>query len=174
MPIPSLVPAPAVSPTLEDRLAAAERQVRNYCGWHIAPVAVQDLVLHGSGSRSLFVPSLRIVEVVSCSVDGQDIDPATLEWAEEGFLRRSCGVWPDRLRSVLLTIRHGFDDAPDVSALIYELAERSMTAKGGRVREAAGGVSITNATVATGVAGGVVLMEHEKVNLEPYRIHPRV
>lgn len=173
MPIPSLLPVPAASLTIEDRLDAAERQIRNYCGWHIAPVVTQDLVLNGSGSQSIFVPSLKIVRVISCVADGHSLDPESLEWAEEGFLRRSCGTWPDKLRSVRLTIEHGFEDAPDVAALIREVAERSMTAKGGRVREAAGGVSITNATVASGVAGGVVLMEHEKVNLEPYRIHPR-
>lgn len=166
----SMLPA---GPTdlLERRLAAAENAVRRYCGWHIAPVIDDELVLDGSGTRTLFVPSLRVDSILSCEVGGVPVDVETLEWSGDGYLRRSCGVWPDRLRAVKLSIRHGFESAPEVVEIVHEMAERAMSAVGGRVRETAGGVSIANATTAPGVSGGVVLMEHERVQLEPYRIH---
>ena len=170
----SIPPIPESTETdpLARRISAAERRVRDYCGWHVAPVIEQNLILDGSGARSLFVPSLRVLEVISCTVNGQEIDPDTLEWSGDGFLRRDCG-WPDRLRSVRLTIRHGFDEAPELSEIIHEMAERAMSATGGRTREQAGGVSITNALVAPGVSGGVVLMEHEKATLDRYRLPGR-
>lgn len=169
--IPSLVDPDPVGREI-DRLIAAERMVRNYCGWHIAPVVTQRLVLDGSGSKSLFVPSLRVLNITACSVGEQELDVDELEWSGDGFLRRSCG-WPDRLRSVKLTLEHGFTTAPDVAEIVMEIAARAASSMGGRTRESAGGVSISNALTAPGVSGGVVLMAHEKEALASYRIPGR-
>ena len=119
MTIPSLPQSPGTDP-YQRRLIAAENRVRRYCGWHISPVIEQTVVLDGSGSTALFVPTLKLRSVTACKVNGVDVDPATLEWSEDGFLRRSCG-WPDRLRSVELTIEHGFEEAPEVAELIMEI-----------------------------------------------------
>lgn len=168
MDVPSLLPTPSADPAADD-LAAAEAAVRKYCGWHIAPVISQDLVLDGSGTGTLFVKSLRLVNVTSAVVDGVVLDVSTLEWSEAGFLRVP-GRWPDKLRSVRLTIEHGFDEAPDVVAVIRGIAARASASPTGVVREQAGAVSVSMSQVAPGVAGGVVLMDHEKRMLEPYRI----
>lgn len=171
MSVPSLVVVGSGN-SLADRIAAAEQMVRDYCGWHVAPVVTQTLVLDGSGARSLFVPSLKVLNITDCKVRGVELDVSTLEWSGDGFLRRDCG-WPARLRSVELTLEHGFESAPSLSEIIKEMAARAMSAVGGRTREAAGGVNITNAMVAPGVSGGVVLMEHEKAALDRYRIFGR-
>lgn len=172
MTIPSLPIIPETDP-YQRRLIAAENRIRRYCGWHIAPVIEQTVVLDGSGSTALFVPTLKLRSIASCKVNGVDVDPATLEWSEDGFLRRACG-WPDRLRSVELTIEHGFEEAPEIAELIMEIAERAGTAVGGRTREQAGGVSISNALVAPGVSGGVVIMDHEKATLDKYKLPGRL
>lgn len=172
MTIPSLPQSPETDP-YQRRLVAAENRVRRYCGWHIAPVVEQTIVLDGSGSVALFVPTLKLRSVTACKVNGVDIDPTTLEWSEDGFLRRACG-WPDRLRSVELTIEHGFEEAPEVAELIMEIAERAGTAVGGRTREQVGAVSISNALVAPGVSGGIVIMEHEKALLDKYKLPGRL
>lgn len=168
MDAPSLLPQASADPTVDD-LAAAEAVVRKYCGWHVAPVIVEDLVLDGSGTHSLFVKSLRLVNVLSASVDGVALDVSTLEWSEAGFLRVP-GRFPDKLRSVRLTIEHGFDSAPDVVAIVRAIAARASASPTGVVREQAGAVSLTMSLTAPGVSGGVVLMDHERRMLDKYRI----
>lgn len=171
MSVPSLVLPDSGNP-LTDRLEAAERMVRDYCEWHIAPVITQTLILDGSGATSLFIPSLRVLDVTECKIRGVDIDVTDLEWSADGFLRRAQG-WPNRLRSVELTIEHGFASVPGIAEIVKEIASRAGSAVGGRTRESAGGVNITNALVAPGVSGGVVLMGHEKAALDRYRLFRR-
>jgi len=168
MDVPSLLSTPSADPAVDD-LAAAEAAVRKYCGWHIAPVVIQDLVLDGTGKASLFVKSLRLLDVTAATVDGTVLDVSTLEWSEAGYLRIP-GAWPDKLRSVRLTIEHGFDEVPDVVSVIRSIAARASASPTGVVREQAGAVSISMSQVAPGVSGGVVLMDHEKRMLDQYRI----
>lgn len=171
MEIPSLLPPASANPVQQD-LIAAEAAVRAYCGWHIAPVITEDIVLDGSGTSSLFIKTLRLKNIVSAEASGTVLDPETLEWSEAGFLRTP-GVWPDRLRSVKLTIEHGFDDAPDVAAIIRAVAARASASPGGVVREQLGGRAVSLSMVAPGVAGGIVLMEHERRPLDRYRVSGR-
>lgn len=173
MEIPSLLSTEGASTQAERNLAAAEAVVRAYCGWHIAPSVIEDVVLDGSGTRSLFVKTLKLRNVVAAEVSGVVVDVATLEWSEAGFLRAP-GIFTDRLRSVRLTIEHGFDTAPDVAQIIRDIAARADAAPGGVVREQAGAVSITNSLTATGVSGGVVLMDHERRMLDKYRLPGRL
>lgn len=171
MDVPSLLPPANADPSVDD-LAAAEAAVRKYCGWHIAPVIIEDLVLDGTGTGSLFIKSLRVVGIHAAEVDGTVLDPATLEWSEAGYVRTS-GVWPDKLRSVRLTVEHGFEEVPDVAQTIRDIAARAAASPGGVVREQAGGVSIGFSLTAPGVSGGVVLMDHERRMLDQYRIGRR-
>lgn len=172
MAAPSLLP-PVSTNRETDYLAAAEAQVRAYCRWHIAPVTAENLVLDGTGSRSLFVRTLRLVSVTAVEVDGLVVDPATLEWSEAGFIRAP-GIWVDKLRSVKLTVTHGFESVPDVAEIVRAIAARASAAPGGVVREQAGAVSLTNSLTATGVSGGVVLMDHERRMLDKYRLPGRL
>lgn len=173
MEIPSLLSPESASTQAERNLLAAEAAVRSYCGWHIAPAVIEDVVLDGTGTRTLFLKTLRLRNVLAAEVSGVVVDPLTLEWSEAGFLR-SPGIFPDRLRSVRLTIEHGFDAVPDVAQVIRDISARADSAPGGVVREQAGAVSITNSLTATGVAGGVVLMDHERRMLDKYRLPGRL
>lgn len=168
MAAPSLLP-PVSASRATDYLLAAEAAVRAYCGWHIAPVILEDVTLDGTGTRSVFVKTLRLVAVTSATSDGTVLDPLTLEWSEAGFIR-SESVWPDKLRAVKLSIQHGFDSVPDVAEIIRAIAARAESAPTGVIREQAGAVSISNSMVAPGVSGGVVLMDHERRMLDRYRI----
>lgn len=168
MALPSLLPAGNASQEQLD-LTAAEAAVRAYCGWHIAPVITEDLVLDGSGTSTLFLRTLRLKDVTAVELSGTALDLADLEWSEAGFMRRS-GTWPDRLRSVKVSIVHGFEDAPDVAAIVRAIAARASASPTGVVREQAGAVSIGFSLTAPGVSGGVVLMDHERKQLDAYRI----
>ena len=172
MAIPSLLPPAGASPEQRD-LIAAEAAVRRYCGWHVAPVIVEDLILDGSGTSTLFLRTLRLDYVESVSVSGVPLDLADLEWSENGYLRKS-GVWPDRLRSVQVRVAHGFDSADDVAAIVQAIAARATASPGGIVREQIGARSISLSMTAAGVSGGVVLMDHERAMLDKYRLPGRV
>jgi hypothetical protein len=65
MEIPSLLSTESASSSTERNLAAAEAAVRAYCGWHIAPAVIEDVVLDGSGTRSLFLRTLRLRDVIA-------------------------------------------------------------------------------------------------------------
>lgn len=168
MATPSLLP-PVSADRNVDYLAAAEAAVRAYCGWHIAPIITEDLVLDGSGTRTLFVKTMRLLDVTAGTSDGVVLDPLTLEWSESGFVR-STSVWPDKLRSVRLSVMHGFEVVPDVAEIVQAMAARAASAPSGVVREQAGAVSVSNSLTAPGVSGGVVLMDHERKQLDRYRI----
>lgn len=172
MSIPSLTSG-LPADKLERRLAAAEKRVRRYCGWHIAPVITETFTLDGSGTHRLFLRTLRVEDIESVKLNGVDLDLDTLEWSQDGYLRRRQG-WPDRLRSIEVAMSHGFEEAPDVAEIVLEMAARAMTAVGGRTQEQAGGVSLANARVAPGVSGGVVLMDHEKQTLDAYKLERRL
>ena len=172
MTLASLQPLGESSPEQQD-LVAAEAAVRRYCGWHVAPVIIEDLVLDGSGTSTLFLRTLRLENVQSVSLSGVPLDLADLEWSENGYLRKS-GVWPDRLRSVRVTVEHGFDSADDVAAIVRAIAARASASPTGVVREQAGAVSIGFSLTAPGVSGGVVLMDHERAMLDKYRLPGRV
>lgn len=171
-PTPSLLPA--VSANREtDYLTAAEAQVRAYCGWHIAPVIPESLVLDGTGTKSLFVRTLRLVSVTAAEVDGVVLDLMKLEWSEAGFIRAP-GLWVDKLRTVKLTITHGFEAVPDVAEIVRSIAARASASPTGVVREQAGAVSVSMSLSAPGVSGGVVLMDHERRMLDRYRLPGRL
>ena len=168
MSVPSLLSTPSADRNT-DYLAAAESAVRAYCGWHIAPVVTEDLVLDGTGTRSLFVNTLRLVDVTAASIGGDVLDPLALEWSEAGFIRNPAG-WPDKLRAVRLTVTHGFESVPDVAEIVREIAERAALSPGGITREATGPFSASFSSTAPGVSGGVVLMDHERKQLDRYKI----
>lgn len=168
---------------IDEMLAAASAAIRRFCGWHVAPVLTQDLVLDGSGSPSQRLPSLRVVDVVSVSNGGSDIDVTGLEWSADGFMRTSggsswwgsygCG-WTRQLRGVLATISHGFEfaDVGEVTALCCTLATRSLSAPQGYLTSE----SVGGTTVSYGVderPGSMSLLGYEQELLNAYRIAGR-
>ena len=61
--------------TDEDRLMQAESVVRAHCGWHIAPVREDVVVLDGQGAADvLLLPSLRVT-AVAVTQGGEEVAP---------------------------------------------------------------------------------------------------
>lgn len=158
---PDLIPDGLV---LDDRFwrAAAAGAVRDYCGWHVAPIITERMRLDGRGGRTLLVPSLRILEVVSCFVDGNDVADEVRISERAGYIEFD--RWPCGAGSIDLTIRHGFlpEEAPGVLGIVADAAQR---AKGpaGIARQQVSGASVTYLSASD-------LMGAERAKLDRYRL----
>lgn len=115
------------------RLQAAVSAVRDYCGWHISPVVEETFILDGSGGSEVSLPTLRLVDLISATNGGNEVDP---EWSADGTLRLT-GRWTDRFRGVRVVAKHGFESVPSLAALILDVADRA-TLGGSGLREKVG------------------------------------
>lgn len=134
----------------DDQLAVAAAVIREYCGWHIAPVIEQDLVLDGSGSVIQSLPSLLVLELTSATNDGAAVSPL---WSEKGWMRTRVGLWTAKERGVAVHLRHGFEACPEnIKAVARRLARQGDGMVGsGTVR--AGQLA---ATISAAEAAGVI------------------
>ena len=152
-------------------LRAANQAIRTECGWHVAPIITEDLVLDGTGGTSLLVPSLRIREITSATSDGRDVTAEVKFSRRAGVLNLASG-WSCDVGAIELTISHGFaaDEVPDVAALIVTLTKRAAQSTV-IVQQSIGPASAKIATGRDGAALGVPLMETEKALLAPYKLN---
>lgn len=133
--------------------------IRSYCGWHVAPVLEQTLVVDGSGGSVLNLPTLRLVSVVEVKVQGAAI--AEPEWSHDGTMR---GSWPDVYRAVEAKVTHGFDDAHDVMAVAMDAMARAANQELGGGEETIGPFSFGASQ------GAVSFYAHELAVLDRYRL----
>lgn len=116
-------------------LENASGVIRDRCGWSISRETVTD-TLDGDGGRSLWLPTLKLVDVASVAVGGQTLTvEKDFDWTAYGKLIRA-GHWPHRPRSITITYTHGYDPVPDgVRAVCLKLAVSSYeNTSGGKNR----------------------------------------
>lgn len=167
----NLVGPPPIGLDMGMLLAAASDVIRSECGWHIAPVIDDQIVTGGPYAHLLFLPTLRLVELLSLTSDGDTVDLADVRWSDNGVLE---GHWSHRRGSVTVNFRHGYDQVPaGMKALACAVAARAALSPTGITREQVGSVSVTYSQTAPGVAGGITLLEHEKSYLARYSLPPR-
>lgn len=121
--------------------AAVERvwaAVRSYCGWHVAPVRSETVVVDGDGCRILQVPSLRVVDVSEVREDGVRLERSAFMWSGDGSLKKRVGVWSREWRGVEVDLEHGFDDAADLDGVVLQVALRAVIAPAGQTRARVG------------------------------------
>lgn len=146
---------------------AATQAIRDYCGWHVAPVITDTLILDGTGTDTVLLPSRRVVAVDSVKLDGILLEATAFEWSADGLLRRKHGSWPESYRSLEVTLQHGFEDMTalaDIGASI--MARIKIDPTGALANQRAGTQSVG---FVAGAAGGG-LMTSEKERLAPYRL----
>ncbi|MFB7798938.1 Gp19/Gp15/Gp42 family protein [Isoptericola sp. NPDC056134] len=160
----------ADDPRVQKLLDGATRAIRRYCGWHVAPVLTETVKLDGPGGSLLRLPTLRLVDITVLKEGGVDQDVESLEWSEKGMIRRRHGCWTDRFRGIEATIEHGFEDADDVKQIIQQVVANAISSPLGATSEAAGALSVSWATTAPGVSGGLSLLERDLAVLELYRL----
>lgn len=169
----------------DERLLQAEAVVRDFCGWHIAPVRTQSVVLHGLGASSLLLPSLYVTGVVSVvQGDGTEVDPEHYEWTKGGVLRPKGGLtwwhyfshpWHLRTDPVTVTFTHGYEQPPPpVTAVVQAVAQRAMDNPRSLVREQAGPFSETYSQTGFNQSLPIALLAAEKELLAPYALPKRL
>lgn len=169
-----------VAPTdsrLEPMLRGASAAVRRYCRWHIAPVVDESMVLDHDGGALITLPTLRLIDVLELSVSGREYDADALDrlkWSHNGEIALPSpgrGVYPGAgFRAISATIRHGFDAPADVKQIVQQVVGNAISSPLGATREQAGQVSVSWATTAPGVSGGISLLERDFAVLDLYRL----
>jgi hypothetical protein len=128
--------------------AATVAEVRAYCGWHIAPEVTETITVDGPGGPVLTLPTLRLVDLVSITNDGNLItDP---DWSSSGMVHvygpvtYHYGAWSRRLRGVVAEITHGYEEWPlELFAVMTEMATTNSSAFAGIRSVASGSHSFT-------------------------------
>lgn len=161
----------ASDPRIAGALAGASRAIRNYCGWHIFPRVSETLLLDSSGGRELELPSMHVTDIASVRVNGTELAASVFEdWSELGSIRLHSGGWPDRYRSVSVTLTHGYDAVPDIAETLKAIVTRELSSPSGATREQAGQVAVSWAITSPGVSGGLAILGTEYAVLDSYRI----
>ncbi|WP_431881572.1 hypothetical protein [Micromonospora chalcea] len=156
--------------TAEMLIEMVSDEVRGFCGWHITPVATDTLTVDGSGGNVLTLPTLRLIEVVSVTENGTEVDVDTVQWSANGYLWRDT-PWTRALRGVEVEIRHGYADTrPELAAIVCAAVARGMANPSGVARETSGGESVTYATQDGGpLSAGLTELEQRLLSRR-YRI----
>ena len=142
-------------------LDAVSAAVRNACGWHVSPV------------RTLPLRTLMLHSVTSVTECGEELGEGQFEASRNGMIRRLCWrEWPRGFGSVVVSYRSGIPAAmaPDLAAVAAQMAANALAAPAGVRAEQAGDVSVTYNTTASGVSGGVRLLDSDLAMLAPYVI----
>jgi hypothetical protein len=167
----------ASDPRLQGLIDGATAAVRRYCGWHIAPTYTETIVLDGPGGHVLTLPTLHVTALGPVTENGAvlveytpSVTTGVFEWSTIGTVRRTCGRWTDRYRAVSVTMTHGFDSAPDVAQIIMQVVAQALSSPLGATREQAGALSVSWATTAPGVSGGLSLLQRDLDVLNLYRL----
>lgn len=161
----------AYDPRAEEALDGASQAIRNYCGWHVTPVATETLVLDGPGGRLLSLPTKRVVSIASIVEDETTLaDNTDFRWSEDGSVKRKTCRWSDDFRILTVVLTHGYDTALDLKRVLLSVVMRELSSPSGATREQAGAVSVSWALSAPGVSGGIAIMQNERQILDFYRI----
>lgn len=156
----------AADPRAALTLAGVTASLRRWCGWHVAPVLTETLILDGPGGRELALPSLHVLNLVSVLNGDADVDLDYLEWSALGNVRGP--VWSSRYRSVRVTLEHGYevDEVPDLVTAVLSVSARFLASPMGATSEQAGSVSVSWG----GTGGMVAALGVERDAVAPFRI----
>ena len=161
-----------MTPGVGQVLDSVSAAIRDACGWHVSPPLPVVERTQGPG-RMLALRSLMVTGVESVAECGAELAEGQYEWRMDGALRRACWrSWPDAYRSVEVRYTSGIPSemAPALAAVASQLASNALAAPAGVRSEQAGNVSISYNQTATGVSGGVRLLDSDLAMLRPYML----
>lgn len=128
---------------------AAAAYIKAYCGWHVAPVITETVVLDGQGGWSLILPTLRLTDLTEVTSDGAAVDG--LQWSEAGMVR-GCH-WSHKLRGIQVTMTHGYEDTPPELVAAGVRITDLMAATAGVASETTGPFTVSYRDMSVGGSG---------------------
>lgn len=108
------------------QLAAALAAARRYCGWHVTPVATDDVVvLDGTGLRILMLPTLALDAVTGILEDGTTVELTDVRTSKRGIVTKTNGaLWTDKLGGIEVEFTHGYAEAADFESVVLSAIDR--------------------------------------------------
>lgn len=153
-------------------LKAAQKRVRAYCGWHIAPILTLSGSLNLRGGRVLRLPALRVAKLTRLVTrEGIDLLDSTV-MGSDGLVESLDAPFPTGVAAVSYEMEAGFpvEEVPNVVAVILQMTKRAMNAPAGIVKQQ----SVNGASAAFDMTGGgapaVNLLASEMRDLDEYRL----
>ncbi|MBR2835915.1 MAG: hypothetical protein IKE43_09460 [Coriobacteriales bacterium] len=145
-------------------IAGVSQAVRDWCGWHVAP-ALDCVFVASPDGHFVELPCMGVVDVESVTKNDTEL---AYEWRGEGLVRL---VRPEfGWRSVTVRYRAGYTDSSALAMAVAQIVENKLVAAPGVREEHAGQVGISYNQTASGVSGGVRLLESDYALLQAYRI----
>ena len=158
------------SDRIEAVLAGVSQAVRDWCGWHVAPVLDCTWIGQGEGNL-LLLPCACVRSVSSLEIAGEDV--RDFEWLPDGLVRLVGKTFPDSWRSVECSFTAGNDATGALGMVVSQIAANQLAATAGVRGESVGTASIDYNQTDNGVSGGVRLLSSDLRLLAPYRIRTR-
>lgn len=162
----------ASDPRVASMCLAVSSAIRDYCGWHIAPVLTCRYATELT-DRIMYLPAVGVRGIKSVSIDGKNIPVDTIEYKTSGLVRLSnlASREGSKWGSAVVEYEAGFANAEAlVSQIAAQIALNALTATAGVRSESAGQVSLTYNTTGDGITGGVSLLSRDASLLAPYRL----
>lgn len=145
-------------------LLGADAAIRAYTGQTLAYVEDDEITLDGTGTETILLPQLPVVEVTSVAVDGEAVEDFTVD-LDAGIVKVN-GTFGVSHQGVEITYSHGYSPGEtaldDLRVVATTIAGRLYT-QAGTAQQTVGGISqsfeATNTTLTIG----------EKSILDQYR-----
>ena len=83
----------------------AVHTISTLCGWQPWPVRRETLTVRAPGDPEVFLPTTRLTEVHSITIDGRTIDVEDIEWWEDGILEVTPPVFYRALLKIVVIIK---------------------------------------------------------------------
>lgn len=115
--------ADAAGTVTQDDIDLAVATLRDLAGWHIWPVRKETVTVDTTGDPTVFLPTLRLLDVHSVTADNIEVPLDTIEWSESGMLRLKKRPRTG-FRRITATILHGFESTP-LAAVAMQMAARA-------------------------------------------------
>lgn len=174
---------PAGEPATELALDAALAVARRYCGWHVCPELVDDVItIDGPGAPLLILPTLNLTKLTKIVEQGIEADLAYVQVSSRGLCRKLAGFpaypspdwwywaesrpygayggsaathWTGGYAGIEITMSHGFEDAPDWQSAVLSYLNRGSLDQTGGAREVVGPFQFGPASTASSGAGAM-------------------
>lgn len=148
-------------------LDAVSAAVRGFCGWHLAP-ALACVWVGDAPDGICQLPAMGVSSVSSVEVGGTELAATDYEWSTSGLVRLRCRA--PRWGGVRVAFVAGYDDSDDLGAVVAQVAANALAASPGVREEHAGQVGISYNQTASGVSGGVALLDRDRMLLDRWRV----